>query len=90
MRDVFGNPFRSVAVEPSWLAWNTGTIPTLAHAIYEERELPSGHLDAVRLALLADMLEDAGCTDPHILQHLRGPGPHVRGCWVVDHLLGKE
>ncbi len=43
-----------------------------------------------RLALLADALEDAGCTDADILAHCRGPGPHVRGCWVVDLLLGKK
>jgi hypothetical protein len=41
-------------------------------------------------AILADALEEAGCTDAAILSHLRGPGPHVRGCWVVDLLLGKE
>jgi hypothetical protein len=57
--------------------------------VYDERELPSCHLDAARLAVLADMLEEAGCTDPLLLGHLRGPGPHLRGCWAVDLLLGK-
>jgi hypothetical protein len=90
LRDIFGNPFRPFAYDPAWLQWNGRTIPTLAKAVYEEREAPSGHLDPVRLALMADMLEDAGCTDPQVLEHLRGPGPHVRGCWVVDLLLGKE
>jgi hypothetical protein len=90
-RCVFGNPFRPApALAPAWLRWNGGTVSALARAVYEERELPSGHLDPVRLALLADMLEDAGCTDVGILEHLRGPGPHVRGCWVVDLVLGKS
>jgi hypothetical protein len=61
----------------------------LARAAYWYRLLPSGHLDPARLAVLADDLEDAGCTDPDLLGHLRGPGPHVRGCWAVDLLLGK-
>jgi hypothetical protein len=61
-----------------------------AVACYQERELPSGHLDVTRLAVLADALEDAGCDNGDILQHCRGDGPHVRGCWVVDLLLGKE
>jgi hypothetical protein len=43
-----------------------------------------------RIPLLADALEDAGCTDAELLGHLRGPGPHVRGCWAVDVVLGKE
>jgi hypothetical protein len=61
----------------------------LAQAVYEERELPSGHLDAARLAVLADMLEEAGATDPHLLGHLRSPGPHIRGCFAVDALAGR-
>jgi hypothetical protein len=89
IRDIFGNPFRPAAWDPVWLSWNGGTIPTLAQSAYDDRELPSGYLDRVRLALQADMLEDAGCSDPAILEHLRGPGPHVRGCWIVDLLLGK-
>ncbi len=88
-RDLVGNPFRPVTVDPVWLVWNGGTIVQLALAAYDERELPSGHLDTVRLALLADALEDAGCTEPTILEHLRGSCPHVRGCWAVDLLLGK-
>jgi hypothetical protein len=89
-RDVLGNPFRPVEVDPAWLAWHGGAISRLAQAVYEGRELPGGHLDAVRLAILADMLEEAGCTDAEVLQHLRGPGPHVRGCWAVDTLLGRS
>jgi hypothetical protein len=86
LRDLF-NPFRPVSVEPTWL---TATVTSLARAAYEERALPSGELDAELLAVLADALEDAGCDNADILGHLRGPGPHVRGCWGVDLLLGKE
>jgi hypothetical protein len=90
IRDIFGNPFRPVAVDPAWLTWNDGAAVSLAQTVYEDRDLPRGHLDAGRLAVLADVLEEAGCTDAEILQHLRGPGPHVRGCWAVDLLLGKR
>jgi hypothetical protein len=77
------NPFRPVSLDPAWLAWNDGTVVRLAQAIYDGRAFD-------RLPVLADALEDAGCTDAGILGHLRGPGPHVRGCWAVDLLLGKE
>ncbi len=87
LRDLFGNPFRPVTVSP---AWQTPQLVALAQAAYEERELPAGTLDPARLAVLADALEEAGCTDADILNHLGGPGPHVRGCWAVDLLLGKS
>jgi hypothetical protein len=90
LRDLFGNPFRPVALEPAWLAWNDGTIPKLAQAAYDDRLLPSGRLDPARLAILADALEEAGCSVTEILDHLREPDPHVRGCWAVDLLLGKS
>lgn len=90
LRDIFGNPFRAVIIDPAWRSWNDSTPVRLAQAIYDGRELPSGHLDPGRLAILADALEEAGCTDADILAHCRGPGPHVRGCWVVDLLLNKE
>jgi hypothetical protein len=90
LRDIFGNPFRPASLDPAWLTWSTGTVPKIAQAAYDERELPSGHLDTARLAILADALEEAGCDLPDLLGHLRGPGPHVRGCWAVDLLLGKE
>ena len=83
LQDLFGNPFRPPTVEPSWLHWNDGTAVKLAQAIYEERAFG-------RLPVLADALEDAGCDNADILNHLRGPGPHVRGCWAVDLLLGKS
>jgi hypothetical protein len=87
LRDVFGNPFRPVTPDPDWL---TPTVVSLAQAAYDERQLPEGTLDPARLSVLADALEDAGCTDAELLGHLRGPGPHIRGCWVLDLLLGKS
>jgi hypothetical protein len=72
------------------LFWHGGAIPKLALSVYDEREMPSGHLDGTRLAVLADMLEEAGCADPHLLGHLRSLGLHVRGCWAVDLLLGRS
>jgi hypothetical protein len=78
------------ARDPAWLARNGGAVARLAEAIYEGRSLPAGTLDPARLAVLADALEDAGCADPDLLGHLRGPSPHVRGCWAVDLILGKE
>ncbi len=90
LRCIFVNPFRSVVISPAVLAWNDRTVVRLAQAAYEERHLPAGTLDTGRLAVLADALEEAGCTDADILGHLRGPGPHVRGCWPVDLLLGKS
>src|SRR5262249_14974171 len=70
-------------------AWGTRATRTLAQSAYDERILPSGELDPTRLAILADALEEAGCTSADILDHLRSPGPHVRGCWAVDLVLGK-
>jgi hypothetical protein len=84
--EIFGNPFRPVAFDPRWL---TPAVISLARAAYDQRLRPTGHLDGARLAVLADALEEAGCSDPPILGHLRGPGPHVRGCWVLDRLLNK-
>jgi hypothetical protein len=90
LRDLIGNPFQSATRDPVWLTWNTGTVLRLAGQAYDERQLPAGTLDPYRLGLIADALEDAGCTDPDLLGHLRGPGPHVRGCWAVDLVLGKS
>jgi hypothetical protein len=84
--DIIGNPFRPIALNP---AWRTPTVVSLAQVVYDERILPSGELDLSRLAVLADALGEAGCTEADILAHYRQPGPHVRGCWVVDLLLGK-
>jgi hypothetical protein len=83
VRCVFANPFRPVSSDPAWLLWNGGTAPKLAQGIYDDRAFD-------RLPVLADALEDAGCTRAEVLGHLRDPGPQVRGCWVLDLLLGKS
>jgi hypothetical protein len=80
VRDIFGNPFRPVAADPRWL---TSTVIDLAQAVYDEKAFD-------RLPILADALMDAGCDNEEIIAHCRGTGSHVRGCWVVDLLLGKE
>jgi hypothetical protein len=80
VRDIFGNPFRPVTVDPSWL---TADVRLLAAGIYEEKAFD-------RMPILADALQDAGCTNDDILSHCRSEGPHVRGCWVVDLVLGKQ
>ncbi len=84
LRDILGPvPFRHAANEPSLLKCSDSTIVKLAQAIYDERSFG-------RMRELADALEAAGCHDAEILGHCRGPGPHVKGCWVVDLLLGKS
>ena len=87
LREILGNPFRTVTVDPAWL---TPTVRSLAEAAYDERRLPSGELDLARLAVLSDALEEGGCTSGNILSHLRSPDPHVRGCWALDLVMGKE
>jgi hypothetical protein len=82
LQDVLGNPFRRVTIQRPWLTWDGGTVASLAEGIYRERAFD-------RLPVLADALEEAGCADAELLGHLRGPGPHVRGCWALDLLLGK-
>ncbi len=79
-RDIFGNPFRPLAFDPSW---RTTTAASLARTMYESR-------DFAAMPVLADALEDAGCDNAEVLAHCRGDGPHVRGCWVVDLVLGKS
>jgi hypothetical protein len=91
LREIFGNPFRPAKMSDfanalgfsEWLVWNNGTIPRIAQAIYEDRAFD-------QMPILADALEEAGCSDEDILNHCRGEGPHVRGCWVLDLILGKE
>ena len=81
LRDIFGNPFRPVAFDP---AWRTSTVVALARGMYDTR-------DFAPMPILADALQDAGCDHPDILDHCRDPeGTHVRGCWVVDLVLGKS
>ena len=83
LRDIFGNPFRLAAIDPAILCWNDGTPVKIAQAIYEGRAFDG-------LPILADALEEAGCDDEDMLAHLRGVGPHVRGCWPLDLILGKS
>lgn len=146
LRDIVGNPHRPATLvgevpngylgNAVWVRrdWLTPTVVSLAHAAYDSRDEATGHLDPVRLAVLADALEEAGCAGeecprcrgtgelscpkcsgegcspygvgangrctagdpcpgwlPHpLLAHLRSPGPHVRGCWAIDLLTGRE
>jgi inactivated superfamily I helicase len=87
LREVVSNPFRPLAVNP---AWQTPAVLALAQAAYDNRILPAGTLEPERLAVLADALEEAGCTNSELLDHLRSNGTHVRGCWAVDLVLGRE
>jgi hypothetical protein len=80
MHCIFGNPFHPVTLEQTWLTTN---VTALAQAIYDERAFE-------RMPIIGDALEDAGCDNADILNHCRQPGEHVRGCWVVDLVLGKE
>lgn len=84
IRDIFGNPFRAITLAA---AHRTPTVVSLARAAYDDRQLPSGELDPHRLAVLADALEECGAAD-EMVAHLRAPGPHVRGCHVLDLCLG--
>jgi hypothetical protein len=81
LREIFGNPFRPITVDPGWL---TSDVLALARGIYEERAFD-------RMPILADALQEAGCDSDDILNHLRDPNAtHVRGCWAIDLVLGKE
>jgi hypothetical protein len=81
LRDIFGPlPFRQVMVEPSWL---TPPVVALATTIFDDRRWDE-------MPVLGDALQEAGCTDAELLAHVRGPGPHTKGCWAVDALLNKE
>src|SRR5262249_51154563 len=87
VRELFGNPFGPVPIGPTG---QTPTVLALATAAYDNRTLPAGTLEPARLCVLADALEEAGCDNAEILCHLRGPGPHTRGCWALDLVLAKE
>ena len=80
LRDIFGNPFRPVFFNPEW---RTSTVVSLAKSMYESRDFST-------MPILGDALQDAGCEHEDILNHCREPGEHVRGCWVVDMILGKS
>jgi hypothetical protein len=91
LRCLFGNAFRPApAVDPTWQTWHGSVVPNLVRAAYQARGLPEGTLENQRLVILADALEDTGCSDAELLGHLRGPGPHVRGCWALDLILSRE
>jgi hypothetical protein len=77
LRCLFGNPFRSLTVDPAWMAWNGGTVPKLAAMIEEEGNWAD-------VPILADALEEAGCVEAAILDHCRQPSDHLSGCWVVE------
>jgi hypothetical protein len=81
LRDIFGNPFRPVKFNPDW---RTSTAVALAQQMYESRDFGA-------MPILADALQDAGCDCDDVLTHCRdAKGIHVRGCWVVDLVLGKS
>ena len=82
IRDIFGNPFRTVTMDPAGLASNK-SVSEMTQAIYDKRCFED-------MPILADMLTAAGCENDEILRHCRSEGPHVRGCWVVDSILGKD
>jgi hypothetical protein len=84
VRCVFGNPFSApLPIQAAWLRWNDSTVLRIATGIYEERAFE-------RLPVLADALLDAGCEDEDLIAHCRSAGPHVRGCFAIDLILGKE
>jgi hypothetical protein len=80
VREVFGNPFRPLALAPEW---RTETVLTIAHDACADRAFD-------RLPMLADALEEAGCDMADLLAHCRGSGPHVLGCWALDRVLAKD
>ena len=80
LRDVMGNPFRPITFDPCCL---TPSVVNLTQEIYDTRAFD-------RLPVLSEALEEAGCKNAEVLAHCRGPGPHVKGCWVIDTILGKE
>ena len=81
IRDIWGNPFHQfpVKVVKGWQLWQDTTIARMARTMYDNRDYAS-------LPILGDALEEAGCSDPTIIEHCRGPGPHYLGCWVLDML----
>ncbi len=82
LRELFGPlPFRDVHMSRSCLRWNGGTVVKLARAVYDGRRFRE-------VGILADALEEAGCTEPELLGHCRGGAAHVAGCWAVDLVLG--
>jgi hypothetical protein len=83
LRCIFGNPFRPISIDSNWLSWHDGLLVSMARQMYESRDFSD-------LPILADALEEADCLNQDTLAHCRSGGEHVRGCWVVDLLLGKS
>lgn len=83
LRELIGNPFRPIAIDPMWLHWNDGTVPRLARVLADEHRWGD-------LPILGDALEEAGCDRRALLEHLHGSGPHVPGCWALDLILGRH
>ncbi len=83
LRELVGNPFDPAEVDPTWLAWKGGMVLELAQDIYDQRAFNG-------LLVLADALEDAGCADARLLEHLRAPAGHYLGCWALDAILCRE
>jgi hypothetical protein len=83
LREMVGNPYRPVVLHPLWLHWSDQLIPNLARVLLDERRFDD-------LPILADALEDAGCDDRSLLDHLRSGCPHYPGCWALDLILGQS
>jgi hypothetical protein len=82
-----GKPYRPDHFNPFWRA---PAVVRFAESVSRGHSGPSGHLNLTSLSVLADVVEENGCTSEEILEHLRAPLPHVRGCWVVELLLGAD
>jgi hypothetical protein len=83
LRCIAGNPFAPVVIAPTVLEWRDGLLVQTAWQMYDKRRFED-------LPIFADALEDAGCTDDDVLSHCREPGPHARGCHVIDAILGHD
>jgi hypothetical protein len=83
LREVIGNPHRPTVLRADWLNWNDGLALRLAWLIDEKEEFD-------QMPVLADALEEAGCTDQEVLAHCRSGERHGPGCWVLDVILRRE
>lgn len=81
LREIMGNLFRPPAIDPAWKTWGNGLVTRIARTIYDEHRFGE-------MALLKEVLRQAGCLEPVILHHLDN-GTHFRGCWLLDHLLDR-
>jgi hypothetical protein len=82
VREIFRNPFRLVAINPAWMTWHGGLVVSMAQTMYDSRDFSD-------MAILADALEEAGCSNEEFLDHCRSRDEHVRGCWVLDAIMNK-